>query len=246
MESLSRAVNNLEKTKKVEIENVSNSTHLTSWSCIELRNVSYTYPDREKSVLQNLNLTIERGDRLGIVGPTGVGKSTLIDILLGLLKPTSGTASVDSLDLSDNSHIWHQLIGYVPQHPTLIDESLLHNIAFGIPDSDIDAQALKEAIEVAQLGPVLDQLEQGLETIIGERGSRLSGGQRQRIAIARALYRKPQILILDEVSNGLDDLTEKALLNAISTLAYCPTIVLVSHRQSSLGICNRIHNIPVL
>lgn len=246
VESLSKAINNLEKTKKIELENVSNKNVLISWSCIELRNVSYTYPDREKPVLQNLNLNIEHGERLGIIGPTGAGKSTLIDILLGLLKPSSGTASVDSLDLADNSRIWHQLIGYVPQHPTLIDDSLLRNIAFGIPDDEIDNQALKEAIEVAQLVPVIEQLEQGLETIIGERGSRLSGGQCQRIAVARALYRKPQILILDEVSNGLDDLTEKALLNAISTLAHCPTIIMVSHRKSSLGICNRIHNIPVL
>lgn len=216
------------------------------WETIEIRNICYTYPNRQEAAIAGLNLTIQRGERLGIVGPTGAGKSTLIDILLGLLKPSAGEIRAGKFDIVQNPRAWHRIIGYVPQETTLLDDTLRRNIAFGMPDDKIDERALLAAIETAQLTEFVSELEQGLETTIGERGNRLSGGQRQRIAIARALYKKPEILILDEASNGLDDATESALLKAITKLPHNPTIVMVAHRASTKAFCTRLCHVTDL
>lgn len=152
---------------------------------------------------------------------------------------------VDNTPLSESANDWHRIIGYVPQHPVLLDDTLARNIAFGIPTNEIDPQALEEAIATAQLSRLVATLELGLETKIGERGNRLSGGQCQRVAIARALYKKPQVIILDEATNGLDEETEKAVLDSICNLPTKPTVILVAHRKSSTTFCDRIWDLEL-
>ncbi len=214
-----------------------------SWKIIEVQNLSYTYPERSEPAIKDISLSIRRGERIAIVGPTGSGKSTLIDILLGLLAPSQGQATVDNIPLSEVTEDWHRIIGYVPQHPVLLDDTLAQNIAFGVPPSEIDNEAMTEAVSAARLSDFVATLKHGLETKIGERGNRLSGGQCQRVAIARALYKRPQLIILDEATSGLDDETEKAVLEAIANFRTSPTVIMVAHRNSSTTFCDRVWNI---
>lgn len=207
---------------------------------IVLDHVSYEYDGVDAPVLRDISLTIQRGESIGIVGATGAGKSTLVDLLLGLLAPSQGRITVDGRDVSRSLRAWQRKIGYVPQTPFLIDDSLRRNIAFGRLDAEIDEQRVRTVIRLAQLERFLADLPDGLETVVGERGVRLSGGERQRIAIARALYDEPEVLVFDEATSSLDNATEQDVVKTVEALRGSKTILIVAHRLSTVRRCDRL------
>ncbi len=213
---------------------------------IRLRGIRYAYPaSPRKPVLESFDLTIPANTSIGIAGASGAGKSTVMDVLLGLLSPQVGTVSVDGIELTQsNLTRWHQSIGYVPQHIYLADTSVAENIAFGVPKDQIDMEAVKRAAHAAQIHDfVVNELPQGYETHVGDRGIRLSGGQRQRIGIARALYRDPAVLCMDEATSALDGETEAAVNGSIRSLSKQKTIILIAHRETSLSSCETVLNL---
>ena len=217
-------------------------TNMQLSKSITLANISFDYPDSKKSSLKNINLFIPAFKKVGIIGATGSGKTTLIDIILGLLDPKQGTLSVDGNIINfKNKQSWQKSIGYVPQQNYLVDNSIAANIAFGIDLKNINHQSVEQAAKIANLHDfVMNELPNNYNTIVGERGVRLSGGQRQRIAIARALYRKPQVLILDEATSALDGLTEQTVMEAMNNLKNKTTTILITHRLSAVKNCDII------
>ena len=207
---------------------------------IELEHVTFRYRDDAKPALRDVSLVIRRGEFIGICGPTGGGKSTLIDIITGLIPPTSGSVCVDGRALDEHPGWWYAQLGVVSQNIFLTDDTIRHNIAFGRPDAEIDEALLQRAIERAQLTDVIDQLPEGLDTFVGERGIRLSGGQRQRVAVARALYREPSVIIFDEGTSALDAATEAAVAAAIREVKAGRTLVSVAHRVSTVRDADRL------
>ena len=210
---------------------------------IKFENVSFSYASAHRPSLQNVSLSILLGEAVGIVGPSGAGKSTLVDIFLGLLSPSEGTVRVDGEDIATGRRSWQNQVGYVPQSIYLVDDSLIRNIALGIPHELIDHNAVLRALRAAQLEEFVSTLPLGLETIVGERGVRLSGGQRQRIGIARALYSNPQVLVLDEATSSLDTETERGVMDAVRALQGEKTVVIVAHRLSTVSYCSKIFSI---
>ena len=207
---------------------------------IALERVSYTYEGEREPVLVDVSLTIAKGESLGVVGPSGAGKSTLIDVLLGLLPPTSGRITVDGRDIASALRSWQRHIGYVPQEPFILDDAVRRNVAFGLPDADIDDRRVLAALRVAQVADVVAALPRGLDTLLGERGTRLSGGQRQRIAIARALYYEPEVLVFDEATSALDTPTERELIAALDALRGVKTLIVIAHRLTTVRRCDRL------
>lgn len=210
---------------------------------IRLDRIRYAYPTSPNTpVLNGFNLTIAANTSLGIVGKSGAGKSTVMDVLLGLLSPQSGTLSVDGVSISPtNLAGWQQSVGYVPQHIYLVDASVAENIAFGIPLENIDMKAVERAARTAQIHDfIVNELPETYDTCVGDRGIRLSGGQRQRIGVARALYRDPPVLLMDEATSALDAETEEALNEAIRSLSGSKTIIIIAHKDASLRYCQRI------
>jgi ABC-type multidrug transport system fused ATPase/permease subunit len=208
---------------------------------IQLDDISYSYPDSTRKALDSVSLYIKSGSVAGIIGQSGSGKTTLVNIMSGLLQPGSGRLLVDDLDVTHSPWELQQLIGYVPQTIFLVDDTLKRNIAFGIPDEAIDEQRVQEVIDAAQLENVVANMSEGLDTIVGERGLKLSGGQRQRIGIARALYHRPQLLILDEGTSALDTETETYIMESVANLKGKLTILLIAHRYSTLHICDIVY-----
>jgi ABC-type multidrug transport system fused ATPase/permease subunit len=193
--------------------------------------------------LDDLSLRIQKGESIGFIGPSGSGKSTLVDVVLGLLTPSPGQVLVDGDDIQKNLRAWQDQIGYVPQSIYLTDDTLRRNVAFGLPDGEIDDAAVKRAIRAAQLEDFVAGLPKDLETIVGERGVRLSGGQRQRIGIARALYHDPVVLVLDEATSALDTATERGVMEAVTALRGNKTILIVAHRLSTVANCDRLYRL---
>jgi len=210
---------------------------------IKFESISFSYANAHRPSLQNVSLSILLGEAVGIVGPSGAGKSTLVDIFLGLLSPSEGVVSVDGEDIATGRRSWQDQVGYVPQSIYLVDDSLIRNIALGIPHDLIDHNAVLRALRAAQLEEFVSTLPLGLETIVGERGVRLSGGQRQRIGIARALYSNPQVLVLDEATSSLDTETERGVMDAVKALQGEKTVVIVAHRLSTVSYCSKIFSI---
>ncbi|WP_018872908.1 ABC transporter ATP-binding protein [Thioalkalivibrio sp. ALJ16] len=209
---------------------------------IELDHVHYTYPGAERPALNDLTLTIPARTTVGLVGATGSGKTTTVDIILGLLTPGAGALKVDGTPITtDNVRAWQRTIGYVPQHIYLSDDTIAANVAFGVPSAKIDQAAVERAARIANVHEfVVNEMPQGYATPVGERGVRLSGGQRQRIGIARALYHDPEVLILDEATSALDNLTEQAVMEAVHNLGHRKTIILIAHRLSTVRECDTI------
>ena len=207
-----------------------------------LKDISFHYPNTAKQAVKNLSLTIKANTTIGIVGTSGSGKSTLVDIMLGLLESQQGGMSVDGVLLNKQTlPQWQKNIGYVPQVIFLADSTISANIAFGIPDNKIDKKAVEQAAKMANLHDfILEELEDGYQTIVGERGIRLSGGQRQRIGIARALYHDPSVLILDEATSALDSPTEFAIIESVYKLAHRKTIIMIAHRLTTIKECDEI------
>jgi ABC-type multidrug transport system fused ATPase/permease subunit len=208
---------------------------------IKLHNIGFSY--NNSKFIEGLNLTIIKGETIGFIGQSGSGKSTIIDILLGLLKPKMGKILVDDKNVENNLRSWQDKIGYVPQTIFLTDDTLINNIAFGIEVNEIDNEKVLKCIQMAQLEEFIDSLPLGLHTFVGERGVRLSGGQRQRIGIARALYTNPEVLFLDEATSALDVNTEEHIMNMILQLKGEKTIIIVAHRHSTVKICDKIFKI---
>lgn len=210
---------------------------------LELRNVTYRYPGSSECTIKGISLKIPFRSAIGFVGATGSGKSTLVDLILGLLSPASGQLLVDGVEINSNDlPRWQRNLGYVPQHIYLCDDTITRNIAFGVPVQEIDMGAVVRAARIAKLREfVEEELPEGFETVIGERGIRLSGGQRQRIGIARALYRDPAVLILDEATSALDGITEAAVMEALNTLPAGKTVIMIAHRFTTVKNCDLIY-----
>jgi ABC-type multidrug transport system fused ATPase/permease subunit len=208
---------------------------------VVLNGVRYTYPQATKPSLHNVSLTIGKGEAIALIGKSGAGKTTLVDVILGLLTPQSGTIEVDGVSIYENLRQWQNLIGYIPQTIFLMDDTIERNIAFGVPDHEIDADRLNRAIQSAQLANLIQELPEGIHTIVGEKGVRLSGGQRQRIGIARALYHEREILILDEATAALDNETERLVNESIKNLSGQKTLIIIAHRLTTVEHCDRIY-----
>jgi len=212
---------------------------------IEIVNLGFLYPNTRKQVLKNINITLEYGKSLALKGTTGSGKTTLVDILLGLLKPTSGYIKIDGIKINDtNVKQWQANIAYVPQFIFLLDDTIAENIAFG--DKNIDLEKVKWASEQAMLIDVISDLDNGFDTLVGEDGVKLSGGQRQRIGIARALYRKPKLLVLDEATSALDEATEKNVMNNIYKVLDECSVIMIAHRLSTIKKANEIIDLGLI
>ena len=208
---------------------------------LQLKNVTFTYEGADVPAINNINLEIESKTGLGIIGTTGAGKSTLIDLVLGLLSPDSGEILIDGVPLTkENLRAWQKTIGYVPQYIFLADDTVTNNIAIGVQAKNIDQQRVEKAARMAQIHNFVAELPKGYQTQVGERGARLSGGQRQRLGIARALYHNPDVLVLDEATNALDNETEAEVMKAINDLSGTKTIIMIAHRLSTVQRCDKI------
>ncbi|MAD94168.1 MAG: hypothetical protein CML33_01575 [Rhodobacteraceae bacterium] len=210
---------------------------------IQFRQVTYCYPNAQHPALKSMDLTIPARSTVGLVGATGSGKTTTVDVILGLLEPQEGFLTVDGEPITAKNRLqWQRTIGYVPQHIYLADDSVVANIAFGENGEDVDQQAVERAARIANLHEfVVNDLPQGYSTAVGERGVRLSGGQRQRIGIARALYHSPRVLVLDEATSALDSITEKTVMDRVTKLGQDITIILIAHRLSTVRQCDQIY-----
>ncbi len=210
---------------------------------IDLKNIYFNYPNSSRAVLKNINITIPANSTIGLIGATGSGKTTTVDIILGLLEPQKGSLEIDGDIITNNNfRSWQKHIGYVPQFIYLSDSSILSNIAFGVEPNEIDEDAVVKSAKIANLHDfIVDELPDKYQTIVGERGIRLSGGQRQRIGIARALYHNPRVLILDEATNSLDNYTEQAVMEAVNKLGKKMTIILIAHRLNTVKKCDMIY-----
>lgn len=210
---------------------------------IELRNITYAYPGTDKLIFDHADMTIPIGSSVGIVGTSGAGKSTIVDILLGLLEVREGTVYADGVDVRQNYRRWLKNIGYIPQMIFMLDDTIRNNVAFGVPKDKIDEDRLWEVLREAQLDEFIKTLPEGLDTGIGERGIRLSGGQRQRIGIARALYHDPEVLVLDEATSALDNDTEKAIMDSINRLHGKKTLIIIAHRLQTIEKCDIVYRV---
>ena len=208
-----------------------------------LKNISFKYSDTDPFIVRNINLNIKNGTTIGLIGESGIGKTTLINIILGLMRPTSGSVCIDGVDIFENIKNWQSQIGYVPQNIYLSDDTIKKNIAFALPEEKIDNIAVSKAVTNAKLDSLVNNLSNGLNTNIGEFGDRISGGQRQRIAIARALYTDPKVFILDECTNSLDLKTEKQIVDEVNSLKGKKTIIMIAHRLSTLENCDHIYKV---
>ena len=231
-DNFSEKIEEDQKIKKVSFKN-----------SIELSNINFIYPNAPKKILKNINMKIPYGASVGIYGESGVGKSTLLNIFLQLLKPQSGKIIIDGEDASNFIRQWQNIMGYVPQNVYLNDDTLIKNIALGVPDNQIDVQKINDTIKKVKLDKFINNLGDGFHTKAGEFGDRVSGGQRQRIGIARALYNEPQILVLDEYTNSLDAETESQIVKEVNSLKSNKTIITITHKTSSLKYCDEIYKL---
>ena len=226
-----------------EIQPYCNRESLSFFDKIELSDITFQYPNAARDALDEMSLTLKKGQSIGLIGRSGSGKTTLVDVILGLLVPQKGDITVDGISVYQSLRAWQNLLGYVPQSIFLIDDTLERNIAFGVPDAQIDQHALKEAVKLAQLEEVVQQLPGGLGTVVGERGILLSGGQRQRVGIARVLYHQREILVFDEATAALDNETEHLVTEATKALSGSKTIIIIAHRLSTIEHCDYIYQV---
>ena len=215
----------------------------TSFKDLRLRNVVFSYHNKQQLALEDISMKIQSGDSIGLIGLSGSGKTTLLDILLGLLEPQSGDIEFNGRQLQDNLEEWRSQVAYLPQQVFLIDNSMRCNVALGVEESVIDETKLREALRQARLSELVEQLPEGVDTILGERGVRLSGGQRQRVALARAFYHGRSVLVMDEATSALDNETEKEIVAEIQRLKGQKTMIVIAHRLTTVQHCDRIYRL---
>lgn len=235
-----REIEELEKQKAIEHNNIEKKDFNDR---IDVSDVSFQYSNADKAVLNNVSFSIPKGKSIALIGPSGGGKTTMADIVLGLLEPGKGSVTIDGIDIRDCMNSWGKNIGYIPQTIYLTDDSIRNNVAFGIDEKDINDDQVWEALEGAQLKDFVLSLPEGLDTEVGERGARISGGQRQRIGIARALYRNPEILVFDEATSALDNETEKEVMKAIEGLQGTKTMLMIAHRLTTIEHCDAVYKV---
>lgn len=233
----------VEKLTKESSVKQKNLDDLKLNNSIEIKDVYFCYPNIEKEVLNHIYLSIPKNRSVALIGPSGAGKTTLADIILGVLEPQQGNVLVDDIDVYKNLDAWHRNLGYISQTIYLTDDTIRNNIAFGIPENEIDESRIIGALKEAQLDVFVDGLPDGMYTLIGERGVRLSGGQRQRIGIARALYTNPDVLVLDEATSALDNDTESAVMEAIDNLSGNKTLIIIAHRLTTIKNCQMVYEV---
>ena len=233
----------IEKNKPVEVEWEGKTENWKFMKGVFAEHITYHYPDSDTEVLHDITLEIPKGKTVALIGPSGAGKTTLADIILGLLPPVSGVVRMDDKNIYENLRSWRQKLGYIPQSIYLSDDTIRNNVAFGIYEDQIDDDAIWKALEKAQLKDFVQGLEKGLDTYVGDRGVRLSGGQRQRIGIARALYHDPEILVLDEATSALDSSTEQAVMESIESLQGLKTMVIIAHRLTTIKNADLIYEV---
>lgn len=235
----------LEYLKDLDIvdNHIVNGEKVNFESTIELKNISFKYSKSNKYIIKNASMSIYEGESVGIVGKSGAGKTTSIDILLGLLKPESGGVYIDGVNIEDNMHSWLEQLAYIPQQIYLMDTSIRENVAFGVNKNDVSDEKVWNALKEAQLEEYVQSLPDGLDTNVGERGVRLSGGQIQRMGIARALYNNPKVLVFDEATSSLDNDTEKAIMESIDSLKGKKTMIIIAHRLSTIENCDVIYKV---
>lgn len=241
--SLELIYNDLKSVEQINKEKAEIRKEWKFENKVNLSHVGYRYPDSDEDVLRDVNIEIKKGETVAIIGSSGSGKTTLIDILLGLLEPQYGRLVAGDLDIRKNVGTWQKEIGYIPQVIYLSDDTIRNNVAFGIDKNKIDDNAIIEALKQAQLYEFVQNLPEGLDTWIGDRGIRLSGGQRQRIGIARALYHNPEILVLDEATSALDNETETAVMESINSLQGLKTMVIIAHRLTTIQNADVIYEV---
>ena len=227
----------------IEQQNQEVKEDWTLKNSIRVQDVTYYYPDTEEPVIDDANLTIEKGKTVAFIGSSGAGKTTMVDIILGLLVPQKGVVMADIINVHEKPKTFHAQVGYIPQVIYLSDDTIRNNIAFGVKEEEIDEKAVLAAMEKAQLTEFVEGLPNGLDTIVGDRGVRLSGGQRQRIGIARALYHDPEILVLDEATSALDNETESAVMEAIDKLQGTKTMIIIAHRLTTIRNVDVIYEV---
>ena len=238
--AIDNLIENLGKVEDMDVEEIQSNHSLKIENSIELKSIKYRYPNSESTVLEDASLEIPIGTSVGIVGRSGSGKTTTIDVMLGLLMPESGTVMVDGVDVMTDYADWLSHIGYIPQSMFMLDDSIKANVAFGCePDDERVWQALKDA----QLEEFVKSLPDGIDTMIGERGMRISGGQKQRIGIARALYNDPEILVFDEATSSLDNETEKAIMESVESLHGKKTMIIIAHRLQTIENCDIVYRV---
>lgn len=220
-----------------------NTKAITLKKEIALSNITFAYPNTDKKIFELAEMIIPIGKSVGVVGTSGAGKTTIVDVLLGLLEPQNGTITVDGINIFDNYRAWLSCVGYIPQTIYMLDDSIRNNIAFGIKEDDIDDVRVWEVLEQAQMKEFVEELPDKLDSPIGERGVRISGGQRQRLGIARALYHNPEFLIFDEATSALDNDTETAIMEAIDTFHGQKTMVIIAHRLRTIESCDIIYEV---
>ena len=235
-----------EDLKEVEHTSKQNNLIDPTWKLeksLIIKDICYRYPDADRNVINNLSMTIQKGQTIALIGGSGAGKTTLADVILGVLTPQKGTITADDMDVFDNCRTWEKEIGYIPQMIYLSDDTIVNNIAFGVASDEIDMGKVVEASQKAQIYSFIQSLPDGFETIVGDRGARLSGGQRQRIGIARALYHDPEVIVLDEATSALDNETESAVMEAIDSLHGKKTIVIIAHRLTTIKNADVVYEI---
>ncbi len=235
-----KEIEQLMERKTIEQEDTVNITLNKS---IRFNDVSFHYSESDKWILKNANLEIQKNTSIALIGASGAGKTTAADLILGILEPQEGTVTIDGVDIKKCMKSWHEEIGYIPQAIYLMDDTIRANVAFGIPESEIDDAAIEKALQEAQFDQFVHALPDGLDTMIGDRGVKLSGGQRQRIGIARALYRNPNVLVLDEATSALDSATEREVMEAIDGLHGTRTLIVIAHRLSTIRKCDKIYEV---
>ncbi len=241
VEAVYHEVNEMRQNVSMRESAVEEEIHFHKAIC--LNDVVFAYDGAEKNVIDHVSLEIQKNTSVAFIGPSGAGKTTIVDVMLGILKNQEGSITVDGTDIRNAMSGWHQKIGYIPQVIYLMDDTIRNNIAFGIKPELIDDAQVWKALEEAQLKEFVQTLDEGLDTMVGELGTRLSGGQRQRIGIARALYRKPQLLVLDEATSALDNETEKAVMEAIDSLHGKLTLIIIAHRLTTIKNCDVVYEI---
>lgn len=234
-------INEIQSIRQSQIQRSRSSRFMDAFSSLQIENLSYTYRGTDQPSVCDVSFDLRRGESVALVGPTGSGKSTLANLILGLLEPQSGCIKVNGVDIRDNVVDWRTHLGYIPQSIFLVDDTILANIAFGVPVAEIDMAKVWGALKSACLDDFIDQLPDGIYTEVGERGARLSGGQRQRLGIARAIYFDPEVLVMDEATSALDNKTEVEVMEALDNLKKNRTIIMIAHRLSTVEDCDRLY-----